>query len=130
MSMLYMTTPNQPMNRPDYLKQEAIKRFDVKCQNGDFGGGIDPYEMSIFLLSELQLAIDQTTERVVNKVRNLIACPGCNGTGNADSIAGASECSSCGGDGHRLSGMEGTNIDELFSSLPKQSITGTSKQHE
>jgi hypothetical protein len=51
------------------------------------------------------------------KLKKIICCTGCKGSGRSDSMAGASECPNCGGDGHGLVGYEGVSLDELIDDL-------------
>ncbi len=59
-------------------------------------------------------------QEIVGKTRELISCKSCNGSGRADSMSGAAECPTCGGDGHCLDGHEGENIDTILSALEKE----------
>ena len=51
---------------------------------------------------------------VIKHLEDLIKCPNCCNGREVGEDAGYSECDSCGDDGHRLYGMEGTRIGELF----------------
>jgi len=55
-----------------------------------------------------------TNRLIITYLENLIKCPSCCNGRSVGEDAGYSECSDCANDGHRLHGMEGTNIDELL----------------
>lgn len=53
------------------------------------------------------------TNQLDQRIEEAIKCPVCNGSGRADTMAGASECSQCGGDGHQLFALEGIGYEDL-----------------
>jgi len=59
--------------------------------------------------------------RTLMRVRELIKCQLCNGSGCNGAVTSSSigldECPECGGDGHCLAEYQGENIDKLLSSL-------------
>ena len=55
------------------------------------------------------------------KLHKMIECGFCHGTGRLDSMAGASECNNCGGDGHSIDSLAGFTKEDVVSQI-KQSI--------
>ena len=48
-------------------------------------------------------------------LRKTISCPSCKGNGfYIGASMGVGECEECGGDGHRLHGMEGSRISDII----------------
>ena len=56
-------------------------------------------------------------------MRKLIACPDCKGVGFwVGASLGVGECEACGGDGHRLYGLEGERLDDVIEQAFKKEV--------
>ena len=107
------------------MREQILERIDFLSDhwvNGDdkppfsFGGWRDEVANALVDIFETHL-----TQVEREALANTLRCPHCN-QGQQDGMAGASECVHCGGDGHRLKGYEGHDLDEILDELSKEAL--------